>query len=401
VRKVIGTVRTRATEAATGLDGGSETVFNESQLVEISKLVALRTEQDFHAILDQLIAQARSMKVGVRTIRPRTTTAFALTAADGGNNSVEFNPFSLQIVRVVDSRGRELLLDIVSPTSDVKEISRAHLENGQASTALGRLMVALGVSELAELSPMLSGKSPSWVQVYRDLCEWATLFELVTKPGRDHDTLIVRDGLLRSKVFNGDLFMRMYSVIKNAIDLAAREDHVRVWLVGLAKHTNLLESYRLAISLAGVFEPGEPCYAMVTDEMLGEVYKWEEYYRNPEEPIDRRHEDPKFNMGRMHLVRFGTRSGDPIWTVDLLESQRGDHQAVFGALLQDAIDGFPVPFYPLCLQNADKFSRVDEFDTAIVQDRLLAAVRKIVGPDSSPVIDRLRLATDVSARRYE
>lgn len=376
-------------------------MFTGKQLPEISRLVTERTEQDFRAILDRLIQHAKGMKGEVRAIRPRTTTAFALTAADGGNNKVEFNPFSLQIVRVVDSRGRELLLDVVSPTSDIREISKTHVSHGKPVTALGQLMVALGVEDLSELSPVMSGRSPSWVQVYRDMCEWATLFELVTKRGRDHNTLIVRDGLLRSKMFSYDLFIRMYELINEAIDVAWREDNVRVWLVGLAKRTNLLDSYRLAISLAGIFEPGEPCYAPVTEEMLREVYKWEEYYRNPEEPDDRREEDPKFNMGRMHLVRFGTRSGDPIWTVDLLESQRNDHQAVFGALLQDAIDGFPVPFYPLCLQNADKHSRVDEFDTTIIQDRLLDAVRGIVGPDLSPVVDRLRLASDVSARRYE
>jgi hypothetical protein len=376
-------------------------LFSSEQLPEISRLVRERTEQDFRDVLVQLVEHARGMKSGVRTIRPRTTTAFALTAADGGNNKVEFNPFSLQVIRVVNSRGKELMLDVVSPTSDIREISRSHLRDGQAMTALGRLMLALEVEELAELSPMMSGRSPSWVQVYRDLCEWAALFELVTKRDRGHNTLVVRDGLLRSKLFSQDLFIRMYRLIREAIEACARDENAKVWLVGLAKHTNLLESYRLAISLAGIFEPGEPCYAPVTREMLREVYKWEEYYRNPEEPADRREEDPKFNMGRMHLVRFGSRSGDPIWTVDLLEFQSNDHQAVFGALLQDAIDGFPVPFYPLCLQNADKHARVDEFDTTIVQDQLLAAVRGIIGPDLAPVVDRLRLATDVSARRYE
>ena len=338
------------------------------------------------------------MKSAVRTIRPRSSTSVALTAADGGNNKFEFNPFCLQVVRVVDSSGKQLLLDVVSPTSDIKEISRAHLDGTQAKTPLGRLMRDLDVADLRDLSPVMTGLSASWVQVYRDLCEWATLYDLMVYHSWGNDTLVVRDGLLRSKMFSGDLFIRMYDLIKTAIDKLLREDRKRMWLVGLAKHTNLLETYRLAISLAKIFERGDPCYVEVPQPMLEAVYKWEEYYRNPEENVTG--EDPKFNMGRMHLVRFGARSGDPVWTVDLLESQKNDHQTVFGALLNDAKEGFPVPYYPLCLQNADRNSRVADLDMAIVQDKMLDAVRAIVGSDLAPIIDQLMLATDVSARRY-
>ena len=101
-------------------------------------------------LLAELVRQARGLAQDVRPIRPRAATAVALTAADGGNNAVAFNPFSLQIVRVVDSQGKELFLDVVSPGTDVGELSRKHLAE---RTALGGLMTDLGVSELRELSP--------------------------------------------------------------------------------------------------------------------------------------------------------------------------------------------------------------------------------------------------------
>jgi hypothetical protein len=69
--------------------------------------------------------------------------------------------------------------------------------------------------------------------------------------------------------------------------------------------------------------------------------------------------------------------------------------------LADAVAGFPVPFYPNCLQQADNHSRVADLDLDIVEDSLVEAIRDQVGPDLAPIVDELRLATDVAARRYE
>ena len=124
-----------------------------------------------------------------------------------------FNPFSLQIVRVVDSQGKELFLDVVSPRTDVAELSRKPLSE---PTALGRLMTDLGVSELRDLSAMMAGRSPTWVGVYRDLCEWATLYDLVCDHDFAADTLVVRDGLLRATIFTGDTLVRVGRLLRAA-----------------------------------------------------------------------------------------------------------------------------------------------------------------------------------------
>jgi hypothetical protein len=373
-------------------------MFDVEQLPALREMIRARAGQD-RAILDRLIDQVRRARKEVRTIRPRSATSVAVMAADGGNNNIAFNPFSLQIVRIVDSRGKELALDVVSPTTDIDALSRNQI-SGNRPTALGRLMQDLEVGHLRQLSSMMSGASASWVQVYRDLCEWATLYELVCYKDFAQDTLVVRDGLLRSKLFAKDYFIQMYELMTKAIDRCWREDRRRIWLVGLAKKTKVLDHYRLAISLARIFEVGSPCFVPVPREMQDEAYNWEEYVRRPDEPGPGG-EVPKFNIGTMHFVRFGPRSGDPIWTVDLLDAQRSDSATIFGYLLADAVAGFPIPFYPNCLQQADNHSRVAELDLDIVENMLVDAVREQVGPDLAPVIDELQLAVDVAARRYE
>ena len=85
-------------------------MFDREQLEDLRQQV--RTQAARGApLLDQLLAQAQEMADDVRTIRPRQGTSVALMAADGGNNTVSFNPFELRIIRVVDSAGQQLLLE--------------------------------------------------------------------------------------------------------------------------------------------------------------------------------------------------------------------------------------------------------------------------------------------------
>jgi hypothetical protein len=257
-------------------------------------------------------------------------------------------------------------------------------------------MTDLGVSELRELSPMMAGRSPTWVEVYRDLCEWATLYDLVCNHDFAADTLVVRDGLLRATIFSGGTLVGLGRLMRAAIERQARQNRRRVWLVGLAKKTKVLDHYRLAMSLAGIFDHGTPCFVQVPVSMQDSVYRSQEYVRDPDDAAGRN----VGNIGQMYFVRFGARAGDPVWTADLLAWQAADAQAVFGHLQADAAAGFPVPFYPFSLQQADAHSRVADLDVEIIEDSLVDAVRDLVGKDKAHIVDALRLTTDVAARRY-
>lgn len=365
-------------------------MFLPEQLPELRRKIRDQAARDSR-LLAELVRQARELAADVRPIRPRAATAVALTAADGGNNAVAFNPFSLQIIRVVDSQGKELFLDVVSPGTDVGSLSRQHLDE---RTALGQLMTDLGITELQGLSTVMASRSPAWVGVYRDLCEWATLYDLVCNHDFAADTLIVKDGLLRATIFTGGTLVRVGRLMQAAIERQARQNHRRVWLVGLAKKTKVLDHYRLAMSLAGIFDHGTPCFVPVPAHMQDSVYRSGEYLRDPDD------EAPSGNIGQMYFVRFGPHPGDPIWTADLLAWQGADAQAVFGHLQADAVAGFPVPFYPFSLQQADAHSRVADLDVEIIEDSLVNAVRDLVGTDKAHIVDALRLTTDVAARRY-
>src|SRR5262245_49498115 len=177
--------------------------------------------RDDQGLLEGLRAEIRPLRQQMQRIQPRTTTSISLVGTDGGNNSLQFDPFLVHLVRVVDSSNNEYCLEAVSPTTSVDLLSRAQFtDSGAAKTALGEMMADLGARTLPALSHMIrpneGGRpiSPSWVQVYRELVEWAVLYAILKKKDFGTDTLIVFDGLLRSKVFAGDLFKRYLEKIE-------------------------------------------------------------------------------------------------------------------------------------------------------------------------------------------
>lgn len=387
-------------------------MFDPEDIGPLRDAIRACAEQD-RRVLDSICAEVCLLKSEVRIVRPRMATAVSLVASDGGNNALVYDPFLFQVVRVVDSCGKQMCLDVVSPTMDTDVLSRRQFDDEHRPvTDLGFLMDRLGVTthHLHDLSPMIPlGKdvreSPekvgtSWVQVYRDLVEWAVLFRLVVDRSFGTDTLVVRDGLLRSKIFSRDLFTKMMRQVEAAIDEARRVHKRSVYMVGIAKHSKVLQRYQLAMALEHVLPGEEARYVRIPAELEAKAYKWSEWARGRGQEQEGG-EAAKFKAGDMFFVRFGQRTSDPVWTVDVLESQSDKAQEIFGYLLADAINGFPVPYYPRCLQTAHEHAQVAGFDATILQHEVLEAVRDLLPIDRRAILDRAQLDSgDVSERRY-
>lgn len=377
---------------------------NES-LQGVRHAVQRRATAD-RSLLDQLRNETRPLAAAVREIRPRSVTAVSLVAADGGNNRLEFDPYLMQLVRVVDSYGQQHFLDVISTSTDTDELSDSQFtESGHPATALGHLMQDLGLNRIYHLSHMIPKPNrppgeevnPSWVQVYRDLCEWAVLYHQICKTSFATDTLIVRDGLLRSKLFSKDYFVVMCRKMEEAIDRIYREEKRRVLLVGLAKRSKVLTRYQLAMSIEGVLTEPYPCYVHVPRELEQKAFLWKEWAVAESEGG----EAPKFVAGTMHFAKFGPSIHDPVWPVDILNSQADSAQLVFGCLLADAKEGFPIPQYPRCLQKAHERAALTGLDMRILQDEIFRAVRQTLPAGNQNVLDAFRLRKDGTYLRYE
>ena len=356
-------------------------------------------------ILDQLRAEIRPLRGEVRHIQPRTTTSISLVATDGGNNSLHFDPFLVEVVRIVDSNNNEYCLEAITPSTSIAELSAKQFhENGSPRTALGEMMHYLDINDLRQLSPRIRGNrtgrpiSPGWVKVYRELVEWAILFSLVKNKDFGSDTLIVYDGLLRSVVFAKGLFTRYLAGIQESIDRQWQLQRRKIYLAGVAKHSKVLSRYRLAMALEGILTTGYAAYVPIPPEIERKAYLWQEYTRGVER---KEGEGNDFAGGAMFFVKFGSGRRDPIWPIDIFLPQKDEAAHILGYMLADALNGFPVPYYPQCLQKAHAHATLADFDFDVFQNHIFDGIRQLLA-EEAPMLDTFRLQeNDPSLRRYE
>lgn len=376
--------------------------------IDQMRAAVLRSIEADRVLLDAIRAEIRPHRDRVRKIAPRQTTSISLVAADGGNNQLRFDPFLVQLVRIVDSQRNAYWLEAVSPTTDLQELSdRQFAGDDGKPTLLGRMMGFLDVRHLSELSHMIhadkvSGvpKSTGWVLTYRELVEWAVLFHIIRDKEFGTDTLVLYDGLLRSKMFAGTLFARFLDGVAEGIAEAKRRRR-SIYLVGMAKHSKVLDRYRLAMSLESIMTADYPAYLDIPRELEKQAYRWSEYARG-NDPTDREGEGEanKFVGGRMYFVKLGSRRTDAVWPVDVFEPQADQAERIFSHLLADAREGFPVPNYPMSLQAAHEAAALTGFDVDILQDQLFDGLRGVLA-EESPALDPFLLReADTAAARY-
>jgi len=366
-------------------------------LEELQEELKERIRQDGQ-LLDNMRSEVRGLKSETRRIQPRSARMISLVATDEGNNRFSFDPFQIQLIRVVDSNRKNYGLEVLTPRSSIAELTRRHLGE---NTPLGHMIAYLGLSDLSELSPVFKPNADgrladSWVSVYREMAQWAVLFYLVREKDYANDTVILFSGLLRSKMFAKKvgptgpegLFGKFRQGLEEGIRRQFEKNKSRVYICGIAKRSSVFQAYRVAMALEGVMRNTYACFVEVPSVMEERVITWHEYIKRTD----------MFVAGKMFFVKFGSGIHDPIWAVDLLLSQQGQAQTIFGYLLEDAREGFPIPLYPNCLQRAQDNAALEDFDIEILQDQMCEALRETLDGKRGIVDELVLQESDLQMR---
>lgn len=353
---------------------------------------------------------ARRLRGGVKPLRTYSVNAVSFVSTDGGDNRLVFNPATVELIRVVDSRGNEHALDAISSTISIEELEeRAKQGSSHVITPLERLAQDTGKT-LEQMSYLLRGlgtpgKSTGAMRCYRDIVEWAVLYDLVANPNLQWggDTILVRDGLLRTKSFTRDMFPLLDQNIRASVDDHAKRN-VQLSLVGVAKQSAVLSRLAVALELEATFHKPYPCFVRVTEDIEAECYNFDRTWLDTYETTEDDDTGRKLyqSLGRLYLVKFGDRPMDPVWPVDIAEWQVGQAERILGQLTVDAQQGFPIPDYPMCIQRAHDFAKLSGLEIQDLQDMLLQGMcSKLTTEESERLLRMKYLGQTLLNLRYK
>lgn len=358
-------------------------------------------------IIQKFREYARRIKNNIKPIRPYSVNAVSFVSSDGGDNRLYFNPAVIELVRVVDSKGNQCALDAIAGNSKAADFNeRAKSESPVLVEPLRRLCEDLKMSVL-DLSYLLKGieepgKSTGAVRVYRDIVEWAVLYDLMKYRDWGDDTIIVREGMLRTKSFKLTVFPRIDQLIREAHQ-KHKQRNVTVSLVGVAKQSAVLSRLSVALELEETLHKPYPCYVQVPDDIEADCYNFDRTWLDtletsePDEEGTYRYQA----LGKMFLVKFGDRPFDPVWPVDIAEWQLADVDKILGQLTKDAQPGFPIPDFPMCVQKAHDYANVNGLEVDILQDILFEGITQKLTPDEKEKILRMKyLGQNLTNIRY-
>ncbi len=361
-------------------------------------------------ILVKFREYARRLRNDIKPLRTYAVNAVSFVSADGGDNRLVFNPALVELVRVVDSRGNQCVLDAVPGTASIDQLKdRVTAGSPNAVAPLQRLCADLG-RDLEGLSYLLkglgqSGKSTGAMRSYRDIIEWAVLYDLATNPGIQWggDTILVRDGLLRTKSFKREVFPQIDQKLREGVASHAKRN-VILSLVGVAKHSAVLGRLAVALELEATFHKPFPCYVKVPDDIEKDCYNFDLTWFNTYETTEPEDDGQRLYqaMGRMYLVKFGDHPFDPVWPVDIAAWQTNQTERILGQLTVDAQQGFPIPDYPMCIQRAHDYAKLSGLEVEVLQDLLVRGICDGLKSDEAERLLRLKhLGRSLAAIRYK
>jgi hypothetical protein len=359
-------------------------------------------------VFEKLRKSAAQLRSEIKQIRPYSTNAVSFVSVDGGDNRLYFNPAVIEFVRIVDSKGIQCALDAIPGNATPESLNlRAEEGNPLLLPPLRRLCKDIGEGiKVTDLSYLLkglgeSGKSTGAMRAYRDIVEWAVLYDLMNKEWGS-DTIIVREGLLRTKSFKRSIFPHIAEAIKGNCD-QHKKKNVKVSIVCVAKQSSVLSRLAVALELEGVFHKPFPCYVKVPADIEAECYNFDRTWLDTiETPPDENGEHLYQSIGNLFLVKFGDRASDPVWPVDLAAWDLAESPRIMGQLLHDAQPGFPIPDFPMSIQKAHDLAKINGIEMSVLQDLLFEGIMLQFSPDEKEKIWRIRyLSENLTNRRYK
>lgn len=291
----------------------------------------------------------------VQELGYRPCYAIAPVATDGGENRLTLEPMNIEILRVVDSEGRERIQKIVPLTSDPKIFKNLFEKMDILSRFLQKLSISyedisyfLPTEKKANEEINIRGA----VRTFRDIVEWAVLLDMAWEPERTK-ILLIRDGLLRSKSMKENTVNKLAESFKKAYEEKGS------LLVGVAKKARVLSYYSLAMTLEGTFDRSYPCFCEIPEEVERVSYNYAASWLG------------KRNFGDLYFVKLTENPRGLILPVEIPSWLRSRRKEILEYLAETAKVSFPVIGYPDPLIKAHENAVLNGLEMEILASKLI------------------------------
>jgi hypothetical protein len=298
-------------------------------------------------------------KLTISELNYRQCHAIAPVATDGGNNSLTFQPINIEIIRVVDSEGKEHVQKIIPLSADPEIFRRFFID----TPVLAKMLERIG-AKYEDISYLLpkgredvdEHKIRGFVKTLREILEWAVLLELAWNPG-PAKVLLLRDGLLRTKSISAKIVPSLSKSFEDAYNANG------CMIVGVAKRSKVLNYLSLALEMEGTFKKNYPCFCEVPEDLERESYNWDQTWF-----------EGKQVFGKMHLVKLIESPDGLVFPVDIPIWLMGKRKEVLEYLAETAKSSFPKLGYPHPLVKAHENAVLHGIEMEVLSDYMIGAV---------------------------
>ena len=281
---------------------------------------------------------------------------------DGGLFNLHFDPFEFDIVDVADSNGN-IKLKFAAPGGDLNgtEDLRRIIHDLDDHPIIRDFLDILGKSSLLDISEILTDRG-----TLMEIGEFACIFNRVMSAPTDEKTIVLRDGLLRTKKIKDELITLL------GRRLQERKNHVKV--VGVAKTSKVMFLLKAALLCERTFPPDQIGYVKIPLDLENMAYRW-----SGRGLLDRQTPTRlSYAFGSLYIAKL-SRSKNMFVTVEIPDSPEtgrdiystGEIMEIMSYLAKDSAHSYPVIGYPQTIMRAHEFAAGTGLPSSILRDNII------------------------------
>lgn len=281
---------------------------------------------------------------------------------DGGMFNLILDPYEVDIVEVADSNGNSKLR-FAAPKGN--SLSEDELKRVVArlndNPIIKRFVSILGKENLNGVSEILTDRG-----TLMELGEFACIFDKVMSASTEERTIILKDGLLRTKKIKAELIDNLRSILHQ------KKGHVK--LVGVSKTSKIVSLLSAALVCEKIFPSDHAGFVEIPLELEDRAYRWTGSGKLKADKI----EHLKYAFGSLYIAKL-SRSNNLLVTIEIpkdLENNNAVYSKeeimeMMNYLAKDSLYSYPIIGYPQTIMKAHEFAVRLGIPASILRDKIM------------------------------